>query len=186
MNNPLKYPMHEELSLDEDIQLAKEVARGESLAMDTLYRAHSPKILSICRRYASGKEEALDLLHDGFIRVFEKIGSYKGRSALGIWVKRVVINHAINTLKAKTKWEELAEEFPDLADEEWEEEEEANPEILIALIQELPNGYRMVLNLYVFEGMSHDEIAAQLGISPVSSRTQLFKARRLLKKLWKQ
>lgn len=178
--------MHQEQSLDEDIRLAKEVARGDRLAMDTLYRAHAPKILSICRRYAAGKEEALDLLHDGFLRVFDKIGTYKGQSALGIWVKRVVINQAINSLKAKTKWEELAEEFPDLPDEEWEEEDEANPETLIALIQELPNGYRMVLNLYVFEGLSHDEIAEQLGISSVSSRTQLFKARRLLKKLWKQ
>jgi len=172
-------------SINDDILLAKEVARGDSLAMDTLYRAYASKILSVCRRYASGKEEALDLLHDGFLRVFEKIGTYKGNSALGIWVKRVVINNAINTLKSKTQWEELTDEFPDFPDEEWQEEE-ADPETLIALIQELPTGYRMVLNLYVFEGMSHDEIAKELGINPVSSRTQLFKARRLLKKLWKQ
>lgn len=170
---------------EEDIALANEVLCGNKVAMDTLYRKYAPNILSICRRYASGKEEALDLLHDGFIRVFEKIGTYKGKSALGIWVKRVVINNAINTLKTKMKWEALGEEFPDQPEEEWEEDQ-ADPELLIAKIQELPNGYRMVLNLYVFEGQSHDEIARQLGISPVSSRTQLFKARRLLKKLWKQ
>lgn len=172
--------------LEEDNALAKAVSNGDQLAMDTVYRKYAPQILTVCRRYTSEKDEALDLLHDGFIKVFEKIGSYRAQSPLGIWVKRVVVNHAINTLKAKIKWEELREEHPDIPDEEWEEEEPGDPETLLALIQELPNGYKMVLNLFVFEELSHEEIAEQLGISPVSSRTQLFKARRLLKKLWKQ
>ncbi|MBI1221942.1 MAG: sigma-70 family RNA polymerase sigma factor [Bacteroidetes bacterium] len=168
---------------DGDNELAKAVVAGDEVAMDQLYRAYAPKILTLCRRYASGKEEALDLLHDGFLKAFEKMDSFHGHGDLGIWVKRVVLNQAINTLKRKVKWEELPEEWPE--EEVWEEEA-ANPEELIALIQALPTGYRMVMNLYVFEKMSHDEIAAQLGISPVSSRTQLFKARRLLKKRWKQ
>lgn len=171
--------------MGEDISLAIAVSRGDQLAMDTVYRKYAPQILTICRRYASEKEEALDLLHDGFIRVFEKIGTYRAQSPLGIWVKRVVVNHAINTLKAKIKWEELGEDLPDLPEEELEENEAADPETVLALIQELPNGYRIVLNLYVFEELSHEEIAEKLGISAVSSRTQLFKARRLLKKLWK-
>lgn len=178
--------LHKDPKMEEDFSLAMAVSRGDQLAMDTVYRKFAPQILTICRRYASEKEEALDLLHDGFIKVFEKIGSYRAQSPLGIWIKRVVVNHAINTLKAKIKWEGLGDELPDIPDEEWEENEPGDPETLIALIQELPNGYRMVLNLYVFEELSHEEIAEKLGISPVSSRTQLFKARRLLKKLWKQ
>lgn len=178
--------LRQDPGMEEDSALAKAVSLGDHLAMDTVYRKYAPQVLTICRRYASGKDEALDLLHDGFIRVFEKIGTYRAQSPLGIWVKRVVVNHAINTLKAKTKWEELSEDHLDEVEEAWEEQEEGNPEEVIGLIQELPPGYRMVLNLYVFEKLSHDEIAKQLGISPVSSRTQLFKARRLLKKLWKR
>lgn len=135
--------MQKDQSLDEDIRIAKEVARGDRLAMDTVYRAHAPKILSICRRYASGKEEALDLLHDGFLRIFDKIDTYKGQSALGIWIKRVVINHAINALRAKTKWEELAEEVPDLSDEEWEEEEQEDPITVRQLLNERNQCFRM-------------------------------------------
>lgn len=170
---------------EEDLRLAKQVAKGDEVAMDALYRKYAPQILTVCRRYASGKDEALDMLHDGFLKVFEKIDTYAGKSDLSIWVKRVIINSAINGLRAKTDWEALPEEFPEEEEEKWEEDP-GNPEELIALIQELPPGYRTVLNLYVFEEMSHDEIAERLGISPVSSRTQLFKARRLLKKLWKQ
>ena len=103
---------------------------------------------------------------------------------MSVWVKRVIVNQAINTLRKKVKWESLETDVVDDEEEEWNEYP-ADPETLLGLIQELPTGYRMVLNLYVFEGLSHDEIAVQLEISPVSSRTQLFKARRLLKKLWK-
>lgn len=171
-----------------DLLLARACAQGDEQAMDAVYRGYGPKILSICRRYAASHDEALDLLHDGFVRVFEKIDSYRAECPLEAWVKRVVVNHSINVLKAKVKWEELdTDEFPDDSDEAPEEDlGPADTERLLDLIRCLPPGYKMVLNLYVFEGMSHDAIAERLQISAVSSRTQLFKARKLLKKQWKK
>ena len=168
-----------------DLELAEACAAGDEMAMDTVYRTHGPLILTLCRRYASSREDALDLLHDGFIRAFEKVGDYRGEGPLGPWIKRVVLNLAISKLRKRVRWEKVdVEELADLADEEWNEPL-ADPETLLPLIASLPDGYRTVLNLYVFEKMSHEEIAKTLAISPVSSRTQLFKARRLLKKLWK-
>jgi len=170
---------------NEDLKLAAACNRKEKLAMDRLYRGYAPKILSICRRYAANDEEALDCLHDGFLKVFENIGRYEGKGSLYAWVKVVVVNNTINWAKARVKVSALDEDPMDEPDDEWEEPE-IDAERLIQLITRLPEGYRMVLNLYVFERLSHDEIAAKLGISSATSRTQLFKARKRLKEMWKK
>ncbi len=169
----------------DDLELARACARGEKSAMDHLYRSYGGKILSICRRYASNKEEAQDCLHDGFVKVFEKIGNYSGKGGLYPWVKTVIVNQTINTLKARHAMLELSpqDELAEEADEYIPEQ--ADPEQVIHCITLLPPGYRMVLNMYVFEKMSHEDIADKLGISPNTSRTQLHKARLRLKELLK-
>ncbi len=168
----------------DDLQLAQACIRKEKLAMDRLYRSYGPRILSICRRYTAHDEEALDCLHDGFVKVFENMERYHGSGALYAWVKTVIVNNTINRMKAKVKMATLNEEMDHQEEEEWEEPEDIDAEALIQLITHLPDGYRMVLNMYVFEGMSHEEIAAKLGISSATSRTQLFKARKKLKEMW--
>lgn len=167
----------------EDLKLAGACAGGDERAMDTVYRTMAPKILTVCRRYTANLEEAQDCLHEGFIKVFDKIGSYRGESPLAAWVKSVVVNHTINLMKKKSRFEmsSLPDEF-ETEDESDEPEMRYDPELILRLISELPVGYRTVLNMYVFEEMTHEEIAARLGISPVTSRTQLLKARKLIKK----
>ncbi|TNE78259.1 MAG: sigma-70 family RNA polymerase sigma factor [Bacteroidetes bacterium] len=169
----------------DDLELALACARGDKSAMDHVYRNYGGKILSICRRYTANRDEAEDCLHDGFIKVFEKIGNYSGKGGLYAWVKTVIVNQTINTLKARHSMLELSplEEVPNEEDEVLPPQ--AEPEKVIHCISQLPPGYRMVLNMYVFEQMSHDQIAEQLGISPNTSRTQLHKARLRLKELIK-
>lgn len=171
---------------EDDLLLARACARGENEALDTLYRNFGGKILGICMRYASNKEEALDCLHDGFLKVFEKIEMYSGRGSLYTWVKTVIVNRTINTLAAKNGIIEIGfNDELEFALEEWQEPD-LEPEQVLKCIGELPPGYRMVLNMYVFEKMTHNEIAEKLKISSNTSRTQLLKARKKLKDLLKK
>lgn len=170
-----------------DILLAQACAAGDGTAMQILYERYAPQMLTVCRRYTSSRDEALDFLHDGFIKVFEKIGSFKEHGSLQGWISRVIVNYTLDQLRKKTRIKEVAFEEDidyDTPDETSEPDEYSiDAEQLLSLLQQLPQGYRIVLNLFVFEQLSHDEIAAQLGVSAVTSRTQLSKARKYLKKL---
>lgn len=136
----------------------------------------------ICLRYAPSHETAQDLLHDGFIKVFTVIDSYTGKGSLEGWMKRVFVNLALENIRKMKMYPALEEiqNVPDIITDEWDEVESIREEELMKMIEELPDGYRTVFNLYAIENFSHKEIAAMLGIAESTSRSQYIRARQLL------
>lgn len=136
-------------------------------------------------RYASGLAEAEDILQEGFVKIFTNIDSYKGSGTLESWIRRIIINTALNHIRQNAKFRtvDYTDDVPDYQDEDNEEVSLPNvsAEILLQIIQNLPEGYRMVFNLYAIEHNTHKEIAEMLCISEGTSKSQLSKARRMLK-----
>ena len=145
-------------------------------------------MMGVCLRYSQNREEAEDILQEGFLKVFQNISTFRKEGSLEGWIKRIMINHALNQFRKNRRNPFLAdiEEINETEildyDETTRSVEPVPEEILISLIQSLPQGYRVVFNLYVMEENSHKEIAEALNISENTSKTQLMKARRLLRK----
>lgn len=161
--------------------------KGDANAQRLLFKMLYPKMYGLCRRYAGNEDEAKDLVQEGFIKVFNNLNKYRGESSLQTWSGRIMINNAINQLKKNQRFQvtriDSSEGFDlaDTNDEGAEELEEAEPDEVIRLIQNLPVGYRTILNLYAIEGYTHKQIGEMLGIAEGTSKSQLFKARILLK-----
>lgn len=158
-----------------------------------MYDSYAPAFLSLCIRYCGNREDAEDVLHDGFIKIIRNIDSFRARQpgSLAAWMKRIMINTALNFLRSKQKDFKIFNsnypgDLPDVTDEAEGIEDEPyislDPEEVLRWICLLPAGYRTVFNLYVFEEFSHKEIAGELGISENTSKSQLSKARALLRK----
>jgi RNA polymerase sigma-70 factor (ECF subfamily) len=159
---------------------------GKRSAQHQLYNKYSPGMLGVCLRYCRTLEDAEDVLQDGFIKVFKSIKSYRGEGTLGSWIKRIMINTALSQVKKNLNFTFEKAGLTEINEPQDQTEEEiefhpVSPEVLIKFIQEMPAGYRTVLNLYVFEEYSHKEIAGLLNISENTSKTQLFKARKFLR-----
>ncbi len=152
-----------------------------------LYQHFAPPMLALCMRYCRNRMEAEDVLQEGFIKIFQKISTFRQSGSLEGWIRRIMINQAINHLKAKKLV--LLDTDPYtlgnwIADEGSADQGEQvyKPEELMEAIQQLPPGYRVVFNLYVFEGYSHKNIADELEISENTSKSQLSRARNYLRK----
>lgn len=168
-------------------QLYKGCKAGNRQTQEALYRMLAGKMLGVCMRYASDTSEAEDMLQAGFIKVFTNINSYKGSGSFEGWIRRIMVNTAIETYRRKVRmgqqldingfYEEAQQTFSMDALE---------CEDLLRIIQELPAGYRMVFNMYALEGYSHREIADALGISEGASKSQLSRARTWLQTKIKQ
>lgn len=144
----------------------------------------APKMLGVCLRYAENRESAEDFLQDGFIRVFEKIGTFGFRGSFEGWMRRIIVNMIIESYRKNRITTEFTDDFGDhetLANEE-DADEASHPslDVLLKLVQQLPARYRMVFNLYVLEGLSHAEIAEELNITEGTSKSNLARARRWL------
>jgi RNA polymerase sigma factor (sigma-70 family) len=170
---------------DEEIIL-KGCREGKRIAQKQLYDKYVSLMLAICLRYSKSRDEAEDLLQEGFLKIFQNINTYRKQGSLEGWIKRIMINHALNQYKKNRKIP-FAEDVDSINEneilsvhEEIEKNEPVPAETLLAMIQSLPEGYRMVFNLYVFEGYSHREIAEAINFSENTSKTQLMKARRQL------
>lgn len=164
-------------------ELLSACLKQDSRAQRVLYELYSPRMLSLCIRYVGDRERARDLLHDGFITVFEKIGSYNGSGSFEGWLRRIFVNTALMTLRKGDvlKYsDELSESGKELTVESSVLGNITSAELL-RLIATMPPGFRTVFNLYAIEGYSHQEIAKELNISEGSSRSQLSRAR-----LWLQ
>lgn len=151
----------------------------EKAAQKYLYDAYSPKMYYVCLRYSRHASEAQDMLQDGFIKVFDNIGSFKFNGSFEGWIRRIIVNTALNHCrKSSFKYEKLGIE--DYQDKVVQSKAVSNmgEKELLALIQKLPEGYRMVFNLYVIEGFSHKEIGEMLEITESTSRSQLAKSRK--------
>jgi RNA polymerase sigma-70 factor (ECF subfamily) len=152
---------------------------NDSGAQELLYRRYASKMLGVCLRYAKNKMEAEDILQEGYIKVFKNLTSYKFEGSFEGWVRRIMVNTAINYYRASIKYvqslddDELnAKDIPSAV-----MNDQLSTKELLKVIQELPEGYRVVFNLYAIEGYSHKEIAEILEISESTSKSQLSRAR---------
>jgi len=170
------------MTLEEIVEKCK---IGDKQAFTLLYNKYAPKLLGVCIRYAKSREEAEDMLQEGFIRLFQKMDSYNGSGSFEGWMRRVIVNTAINYYKTQIKYNNtLNVENNDLVFKEKYQNEPENDTIpqnkLLEMIQQLPDGYKTVFNLYVLDGYTHKEIATILNISENTSKSQLSKARKAL------
>ena len=165
------------MSLKELIDKCK---KGDRKAQEQLYRQYSNTLFGICLKYSRNKTEAEDSLHDSFMTIFEKIGQYKSKGSFEGWIKRITIN----TVLQKYRKEEYLKVVSDNVEEEVEVESvytDIGLQTLLKYIQELPNKYRITFNLYVLDGYSHKEISSILGTSTGTSKSNLARARMILK-----
>ncbi|MEI6682694.1 MAG: RNA polymerase sigma factor [Bacteroidota bacterium] len=176
----------------EEALIKKAIARDVT-AIGTLYDSYAPSLLGVCFRYSGNRDDAEDILHDGFLKIIQKIHTFKMRAdgSLEAWMKRIMVNTALNFLRDRSKEKnfldiDLVQDKIDFHDEAVADPEEVylkiSREKILELICELPAGYRTVFNLFVFEQYGHKEIAGLLGCSENTSKSQLSKARGLLRK----
>lgn len=172
-----------------DSQLIIACKKQNRDAQKELYEKYAPVMMAVCIRYCGDAEIARDLLHDGFIRVFTQIGSYSGKGSFEGWLRRIFVNLALENFRKEKKKHQFMEEYSYIQSNETNNPTDDTLEFgdipreeIFELIKSLPPGYRTVFNLYIFEDMSHLEIANELGISEVSSRSQFYRAKSLLKK----
>jgi len=161
--------------------LLKECKRGKSGSQEKLYRRFASAMYGLCLQYASNEEDAQDILQDGFIKVFAKLDQVKNPAALPGWIRRVMINTALERYRSQVilqRVDELREE-PQV-DSGNEALDRISCDELVTLIQTLSPRYRMVFNLYAIEGYSHQEISEELGISVGTSKSNLSSARGIL------
>jgi RNA polymerase sigma factor (sigma-70 family) len=163
-------------------QLITRCKAGERQAQALLYKQFAAKMLGVCMRYATDKMEAEDMLQNGFVKLFNKLNDYRGEGSFEGWVRRIMVHSAIEYYRKHHKMFQMV----DVADMD---EPSVNPAVianmgakdLLALIQQLSPGYKMVFSLYAIEGYSHKEIGEMMGITEGASKSQLSRARTILK-----
>lgn len=169
-------------------ELVLRCKRQDRQALHLLYERYGGALMAICLRYTADRETAEDVLHDGFLRIFESIGSqfaYQGEGSLKAWLSRVMVNEALGFLRRRNvqmQQEVQVDEVPDMPDGDEEDFDGIPSSALMQMVRELPEGYRTVFNLYVFEDKSHKEIARLLGITEHTSSSQFYRAKTLLMK----
>jgi RNA polymerase sigma-70 factor (ECF subfamily) len=169
---------------EKEKQLLADCLRHKADAQRQLYERYKVQMYRLCLRYAGNSAEAEDLLQEGFIRVFSDLHQFRGEGALGGWIRQVVLRTALQYLRKRMKEAPIVSEdlIPDslamatFPDEDWDARQ------IVHLLQQLPEGYRTVFNLFVIEEYSHKEIADMLQISESTSKTQLFKAKAHLRR----
>ncbi|MFM1932491.1 MAG: hypothetical protein RL226_1794 [Bacteroidota bacterium] len=171
-------------------ELIKACSAGSRKAQQEIYRSLYGTMMSVCLRYTRDADQAQDILQDGFIKVFGNIDKYNFEGSFEGWVRRIIVNTAIDFHRKKKSdflllgENQSVEEFTDVEDEESDEEEyDFSPEEIIAAMQKLTPAYRTIFNLYVFENLTHNEIAEKLGINAGTSKSNFAKAKRNLKRI---
>ena len=170
----------------EEQQLAEQCRLGDNRARQELYERYAGRLLALCLRYTGNREQAEDLLHDGFLKLFSSFDKFtwRGEGSLRAWMERVMVNTALEYLRRN----DVLRETVDLDDNEPMQEidtstiEQMSADELMELVAELPAGFRAVFNLFVVEGYNHKEIGQMLGITESTSRSQLTRAKKWLQK----
>lgn len=162
-------------------QLIADCKKNDAKAQEQIYKLFAPKFFGVCLKYSSNYAEAEDNLQDGFIVLFKKIEQFQFKGSFEGWAKRIMINNALQKYRSQVRFLEVVtdnipeDEIPEIDDEE------VSLEYLMQIIQELPDRYRMVFNLYVLDGYAHKEIAEMLGITTGTTKSNLARARMILK-----
>ena len=167
-----------------EAQLVKALRKQDPKAQRQVYEKYSPRMLGLCFRYIGDEMIAEDVMIEGFLRVFGKIDQFGEDGSFEGWMRRIMVNEALGQIRKQKRIPEdamsdEAENIPDFA----YADQNLNAEELLALIAELPAGYRTVFNLYAIEGYAHSEIAELIGITESTSKSQLHRARALLQKM---
>ena len=169
-------------------QLIKEAKAGSNAAQKCIFDLFADKMMVLCCRYVKNKEDAEELLLDGFCKFFKNLSNfqYQGEAALFAWIKKIMINECLMFLRKKNAFRMVTE--ADAAEVSFDDEgfSKLSVEEIFSLIVQLPLGYRTVFNLHAIEEMTHAEIASLMGISEGTSKSQFSKARSLLQKLLTQ
>jgi RNA polymerase sigma factor (sigma-70 family) len=160
-------------------QLIHDCKNNDTKAQEQLYRLFSSKLFAICLKYSRNYAEAEDNLQDGFLIIFDKIHQFNFKGSFEGWIKRIMINNVLQQYRGVRFLEMTTENISD--EPEIEIDESISLDFLMKIIQELPDRYRLVFNLYVIDGYAHKDIAEMLGITTGTSKSNLSRARMILK-----
>lgn len=173
------------VTMETELQLLKAIQSGQQDAQRQLYERYAGQAMATGMRYMPDPDQVRDVVHDSFVKILTSLDqfNYRGEGSLRAWIKSIVAHQAINHIK-QYEHLKLTDQFPESMVQESEDPDvdRVPPDILNKLISELPAGYRIVLNLYVFEQKSHKEIAHLLGIKPETSASQFSRAKQALAK----
>ena len=177
--------MTTQIYIDKHAELVERCRQGESKAQYEIYKHYSKAMFNVSMRILNHVAEAEDVLQEAFIDAFNKVVDFRGQSTFGIWLKQIVVNRAINQLRSRKMQLVDIEDFNDendIADAEPSDDEGIKFEVerVRRAMENLPEGYRVVLSLYLFEGYDHEEIGQVLGISESTSRTQFMRGKKKL------
>lgn len=172
----MQIPMYQSTPVN---QLIQQCLRQDARAQRALYEQFSPEMYALCLRYLKEADDAQDVLLKAFTKVFEHLPQFKGEGSFEGWVRRIVVNEALMFLR-KHKHRHITIELEEAA-ASVEQYPQLEADDLLRLVQALPEGYRTVFNLHAIEGYAHFEIAEQLGISEGTSKSQLSRAKELLR-----
>ena len=168
-----------------DEQLVKECVSGNPIAQKKFYDLFAKKMMGVCLRYMNNEEEAQDVLQDGFIKIFSKLHDCESKGSLEGWVRRIMVNTALDQYRKNKKHQNDVD--VDVVGYKLEKNDFIIESItagdLLKIIQAIPEGYRVVFNLFAIEGYSHKEIAERLGVTESTSKSQYSRAKSLLRKL---
>ena len=171
----------------DDSQLIQACKKQDRSAQKELYEKYAPKMMAVCLRYCGDAETSKDLLHDGFIQAYMHISSYTGRGSFEGWLRRIFVNLAIENYRLQKKKIDMAADIEQLESDVFTTTGseyyigDISQQMLLEMIRELPQGYRTVFNLFVFEDMSHRDIAKLMGINETASRSQYSRAKAILR-----
>jgi RNA polymerase sigma factor (sigma-70 family) len=169
-------------------ELVKACQKNDRKAQTAFYNMYKSKLMGVCRRYTRTPDEAEDIYQEAFVKIFNNIHTLENPKAVAAWVRKTVIHTAINYYHANLKFQQNTDydnivlsndDYPNLL-------ANLSSEDLLKLINQLPDGYRMVFNLYIIDGYNHAEIGELLGVSENTSKSQLSRAKELLRKQLKQ
>ncbi len=160
-------------------EIIKQCQKREAKAQEMLYKLFGQKLFAICLKYAPNYQDAQDLFQDGFLHLFTKINQFEFKGSFEGWAKRLMINHVLQQYR-KVSFLEIVKEIPDIS-ETIEIDEPIELQELLKLIQDLPSQYRLVFSLYVLDNYSHKEIANMLEITEGTSKSNLSRAKKILK-----
>ena len=170
--------------LEQSIQLIQGCIAGNRNSQRQLYELFAPKMFAVCLRYSKNRQEAEEILQEGFVQVFTSLKNFRHEGSFEGWIRKIMVYCAIQYFRSKSKTPRIV--HIDTLSIEENGSENILPQLgkkeLLKIVQALPPAYRMVFNLFVFEGMKHREIAEHLGISEGTSKSNLFDAKLILQK----
>lgn len=171
-----------------DLELVSRCLKGDIRAQEQLYAVYAPKLMGICMRYSASHEEAKDMLQETFIRIFTKLKQFKQDGPLGAWIRRVAVNTAAEIYRRdkKLRNNQDIDHHPHMVHQSVDILDSLAVQSIMDKVKSLPDGYRVVFNLFAVEGYSHKEIGEMLGISENTSKSQYCRARNSLKQMIEQ